>query len=181
MSTVLHAYLGALRRILEGFGGDSESALGRRSRRNHRFSTRAEGIAHLLGFAMSKRARRKPPRKRKLVKVGRKCRAVPMWTHRLSPHSQRATLGIVPLEPKWWNWQTRRIQNPLAVRSCGFDSHLRYFRAGGETGRRKGLKIPRWEHHEGSIPSRSIDLNPGQVFRCRGPKSTQAILRECLC
>ena len=28
--------------------------------------------------------------------------------------------------PEWRNWQTRRIQNPLAARSCGFESHLRY-------------------------------------------------------
>ena len=29
-------------------------------------------------------------------------------------------------EPKWRNWQTRRIQNPLSERACGFESHLRY-------------------------------------------------------
>jgi hypothetical protein len=28
-------------------------------------------------------------------------------------------------EPKWRNWQTRRIQNPFPARGCGFDSHLR--------------------------------------------------------
>ena len=28
--------------------------------------------------------------------------------------------------PRWRNWQTRRIQNPLTVRSCGFKSHPGY-------------------------------------------------------
>gem|GEM_PF-6095845 len=32
-------------------------------------------------------------------------------------------------------WQTRRIQNPLSLRTCGFDSHLRYHELRG----RKGL------------------------------------------
>ena len=27
--------------------------------------------------------------------------------------------------PEWRNWQTRGIQNPVAARSCGFESHLR--------------------------------------------------------
>ena len=30
------------------------------------------------------------------------------------------------LRPKWRNWQTRRTQNPLSLRACGFESHLRY-------------------------------------------------------
>ena len=29
--------------------------------------------------------------------------------------------------PKWRNWQTRRIQNPVPARGCGFDSLLRHF------------------------------------------------------
>ena len=29
-------------------------------------------------------------------------------------------------KPKWRNWQTRRIQNPVPARVCGFESHLRY-------------------------------------------------------
>ena len=28
--------------------------------------------------------------------------------------------------PKWWNWQTRRTQNPMFARTCGFKSHLRH-------------------------------------------------------
>lgn len=38
------------------------------------------------------------------------------------------TYGINPIyfRPEWRNWQTRRIQNPVPVRECGFDSHLRY-------------------------------------------------------
>ena len=27
--------------------------------------------------------------------------------------------------PKWRNWQTRGIQNPVLATGCGFDSHLR--------------------------------------------------------
>src|SRR5207249_7749891 len=29
--------------------------------------------------------------------------------------------------PKWRNWQTRRTQNPVPERACGFDSHLRHW------------------------------------------------------
>jgi hypothetical protein len=29
------------------------------------------------------------------------------------------------IEPKWRNWQTRRTQNPVLARECGFESHLR--------------------------------------------------------
>ena len=28
--------------------------------------------------------------------------------------------------PKWWNWQTRRTQNPMVAIPCGFKSHLRH-------------------------------------------------------
>ena len=28
--------------------------------------------------------------------------------------------------PEWWNWQTRRTQNPVPFGECGFDSHLRH-------------------------------------------------------
>ena len=28
--------------------------------------------------------------------------------------------------PKWWNWQTRRTQNPVMATSCGFKSRLRH-------------------------------------------------------
>ncbi len=30
-------------------------------------------------------------------------------------------------KPEWWNWQTRRTQNPLSFGTCGFKSHLRHF------------------------------------------------------
>ena len=29
-------------------------------------------------------------------------------------------------QPKWRNWQTRRTQNPLPARACGFEPHLRH-------------------------------------------------------
>ena len=29
--------------------------------------------------------------------------------------------------PEWRNWQTRWIQNPVSIRTCGFESHLWYF------------------------------------------------------
>ncbi len=29
-------------------------------------------------------------------------------------------------KPKWRNWQTRRTQNPLSERTCGFEPHLRH-------------------------------------------------------
>lgn len=28
--------------------------------------------------------------------------------------------------PKWWNWQTRRTQNPVVAIPCGFKSHFRH-------------------------------------------------------
>src|SRR5262245_20395922 len=34
--------------------------------------------------------------------------------------------------PKWRNWQTRRTQNPLPARACGFEPHLRHSGAGTE-------------------------------------------------
>ena len=50
-----------------------------------------------------------------------------------------AKRGYDPGEPKWRNWQTRRTQNPVPERACGFDSHLRHgrcVRRGGGTGAR---------------------------------------------
>src|SRR6266852_1622227 len=35
--------------------------------------------------------------------------------------------STMPARPKWRNWQTRRTQNPVPERACGFDSHLRHF------------------------------------------------------
>ena len=28
--------------------------------------------------------------------------------------------------PVWWNWQTRRTQNPVVAIPCGFDPHYRH-------------------------------------------------------
>ncbi len=53
---------------------------------------------------------------------------------------------ILDRAPKWRNWQTRRTQNPVALGSCGFKSHLRHepkanvreadrWKGSGETGR----------------------------------------------
>ena len=36
-------------------------------------------------------------------------------------------------EPKWRNWQTRRTQNPVPERACGFDPHLRHRESCGAT------------------------------------------------
>lgn len=33
---------------------------------------------------------------------------------------------ILYCKPKWWNWQTRRTQNPVYASTCGFKSHLRH-------------------------------------------------------
>ena len=33
---------------------------------------------------------------------------------------------IEQIAPKWWNWQTRRTQNPVMATSCGFKSRLRH-------------------------------------------------------
>ena len=33
---------------------------------------------------------------------------------------------IIFLLPVCWNWQTRRTQNPLSARTCGFDPHHRH-------------------------------------------------------
>ena len=33
---------------------------------------------------------------------------------------------IKQIAPKWWNWQTRRTQNPVMATSCGFKSRLRH-------------------------------------------------------
>src|SRR5262249_55048282 len=34
------------------------------------------------------------------------------------------------VRPKWRNWQTRRTQNPVPERACGFDPHLRHTEVG---------------------------------------------------
>ena len=36
--------------------------------------------------------------------------------------SHESTINL----PKWWNWQTRRTQNPKMATSCGFKSHFRH-------------------------------------------------------
>ncbi len=36
---------------------------------------------------------------------------------------------IINSTPEWRNWQTRRTQNPVAARPCGFDPLLRHHRA----------------------------------------------------
>ena len=41
-------------------------------------------------------------------------------------------------EPEWRNRQTRWIQNPVAARSCGFDSHLWYSAVVGRLESRAG-------------------------------------------
>ncbi len=40
--------------------------------------------------------------------------------------SQRQTMIPPRSQPKWRNWQTRWIQNPVIAISCGFESHLRH-------------------------------------------------------
>src|ERR1051325_9645043 len=51
--------------------------------------------------------------------------------------------------PKWRNWQTRRTQNPVPERACGFDSHLRHLSRG-----RPASAAPRWRRRR-SAPARS--------------------------
>jgi hypothetical protein len=38
----------------------------------------------------------------------------------------RAKIPIIIATPEWRNWQTRRTQNPVAARPCGFDPLLRH-------------------------------------------------------
>ena len=45
------------------------------------------------------------------------------------------------VEPGWRNWQTRRIQNPLAERSCGFKSRPGHNQARGSTNRAETLVV----------------------------------------
>ena len=44
-----------------------------------------------------------------------------------SPSRCRIIRGLP--KPKWRNWQTRWIQNPVPSGECGFESHLRYWPA----------------------------------------------------
>ena len=46
-------------------------------------------------------------------------------------------------EPKWRNWQTRRIQNPVPAREWGFDSPLRQFSDLFFSDRKKKRPAPR--------------------------------------
>src|SRR5215203_3246626 len=53
------------------------------------------------------------------------------WVGREYPRSGRlgangVRRGYDRRGPKWRNWQTRRTQNPVPERACGFDSHLRH-------------------------------------------------------
>ena len=43
------------------------------------------------------------------------------------PPARSASFTDSNTSPEWRNWHTRWIQNPLASRPCGFESHLRYF------------------------------------------------------
>src|SRR5215203_6102481 len=53
------------------------------------------------------------------------------WVGREYPRSGRlgangVRRGYDRRGPKWRNWQTRRTQNPVPERACGFDPHLRH-------------------------------------------------------
>ena len=39
---------------------------------------------------------------------------------------------IITAVPPWWNWQTRRTQNPVVVIPCRFDSDRRHQQNGGQ-------------------------------------------------
>jgi hypothetical protein len=53
-----------------------------------------------------------------------------------------------------FGWVAEWLCSGLQIRVPRFDSgpSLHLLRPGGEIGRRKGLKIPRWQHRTGSIP-----------------------------
>ena len=61
-----------------------------------------------------------------------------------------------------------RAQPPFSSPQCGHLSINFYFHLlspGGEIGRRKGLKIPRWQHRAGSIPALGTILYFSDRFR----------------
>ncbi len=73
--------------------------------------------------------RRSPPRPAFLA-------AVPL-EHRSQLGSQHKE------EPKWRNWQTRWIQNPVGAIQCGFESHLRYLVTRSPTIKKSGPQYHR--------------------------------------
>ena len=46
---------------------------------------------------------------------------------------------------------------------------------GGETGRRKGLKIPRWQHHAGSIPAPGTIIKHSRAMETHWLKSSVCV------
>ena len=62
-------------------------------------------------------------------------------------------------KPGWRNWQTRRIQNPLSERACGFKSH---------------------SGHRGSDPSSGDgSIPPGQWHSSRVRRSRYSVSERC--
>ena len=73
------------------------------------------------------------------------CNSLERWTicHRAS----RTRVA----RPKWRNWQTRRTQNPLFARTCGFDSHLRH------NSKSRGQNLSSYRPASASTEKRTLD------------------------
>jgi hypothetical protein len=71
-------------------------------------------------------------------------------------------------------WQTRRIQNPLSERVCGFESHLRY--QGGMIGF-LGARRPR----PGGLPVRLVARPVARRARARGSRASWPRARGSPC
>src|SRR3954463_772260 len=59
-------------------------------------------------------------------------------------------------EPKWRNWQTRRTQNPVAERPCGFDPRLRHLRRRMQRGHVKYSSQVITDGQAGTLPNLSL-------------------------
>ena len=82
--------------------------------------------------------RHDPEAGRRVVRIPRESRvassnlvAVDRW----STGIRKDILCSSNTRPKWRNWQTRRIQNPVRATSCGFKSHLRYLLSDKDLGK----------------------------------------------
>ena len=101
--------------------------------------------------------------------------------------------------PGWRNWKTRRTQNPLTLRSCGFESHPGHTSACAKPGevqiavrprrpsphwlKRGGhrqasvvldrIVIVRTRHHHRSRSSELTPRNPGRTRACATPEDDE--------
>src|SRR5438067_12187067 len=86
--------------------------------------------------------------------------------------------------PEWRNWQTRRTQNPVPARACGFDPRLRHSATVLETARaephrdpHRGRRLPRAERRHPGGREALVRARPRDGRRPLGLARTMRLAR----